>query len=52
MENNIKKIELHIVVGCADARDVSAAFYSALEEQKKLQSNPESEAIIRNGCLQ
>ena len=35
MESNIKKIEVHIVVGCADARDVSAAFYSALEEQRK-----------------
>ncbi|MCX6773101.1 MAG: hypothetical protein NTV88_05040 [Candidatus Micrarchaeota archaeon] len=32
-ENNIKKVELHIVVGCADARDVSAAFNSALQEQ-------------------
>ena len=35
MENGIKKIEVHIVVGCADARDVSAAFYTALEEQRK-----------------
>ncbi|MFA6907376.1 MAG: hypothetical protein WC263_00955, partial [Candidatus Micrarchaeia archaeon] len=31
----IKKIELHIVVGCADARDVSAAFYTALNEQRE-----------------
>ena len=34
MENNIKKIELHIVIGCADARDVSAAFNAALIEQQ------------------
>ena len=34
MENNIKKVELHIVVGCADARDVSAAFNAALIEQQ------------------
>jgi len=33
-QNSIKKIELHIVVGCADARDVTAAFYTALEQQK------------------
>ena len=33
-QNSIKKIELHIVVGCADARDVTATFYSALEQQK------------------
>jgi len=39
----IKKIELHIVVGCADARDVSAAFYTALEEQK--------EEELHNGTL-
>ncbi|MCX6769589.1 MAG: hypothetical protein NT051_02825, partial [Candidatus Micrarchaeota archaeon] len=34
MENNVKKIELHIVIGCADARDVSAAFNAALIEQQ------------------
>ncbi|MFA6327931.1 MAG: hypothetical protein WCY41_00630 [Candidatus Micrarchaeia archaeon] len=32
---NIRKVELHIVVGCADARDVSAAFYRALDEQRE-----------------
>lgn len=40
---NIKRIELHIVVGCADARDISAAFYSALNEQR--------EEELKNGTL-
>ena len=31
--NQIKKVELHIVVGCADARDVTAVFNAALQEQ-------------------
>ena len=33
MGSDIKKIELHITVGCADARDISAAFNNALGEQ-------------------
>lgn len=33
MVNNVKKIELHIAVGCADARDISAAFNDALSVQ-------------------
>jgi hypothetical protein len=34
METPVKRIELHIVIGCADARDISAAFNDALNAQK------------------
>jgi hypothetical protein len=33
METPIKNVELHIVIGCADARDISAAFNEALKAQ-------------------
>jgi hypothetical protein len=34
MENLVKGVELHIVIGCSDARDISAAFNEALDAQK------------------
>jgi hypothetical protein len=33
MEAPVKRVELHIVIGCADARDISAAFNDALNTQ-------------------
>ncbi len=35
METPVKKVELHIVIGCADARDISSAFNDALTAQKE-----------------
>jgi hypothetical protein len=35
MESSVKKVELHIVIGCADARDISSAFNDALTAQKE-----------------
>ena len=34
METPVKRVELHIVIGCADARDISSAFNDALDAQK------------------
>ncbi len=36
MDSSVKKVELHIAVGCADARDISAAFNNSLREQMDL----------------
>ena len=43
MDETVKKVELHIVVGCADARDISAAFNDALAERM--------EQEFKNGTL-
>ncbi len=43
IDDSVKKVELHIVVGCADARDISAAFNMALAERQ--------EQELKNGTL-